>query len=99
MPLADALRDWRTDPRWVQLGDPPTDILCGELRSSGTSAGQARLLGAAACRAWRWWPGTGNLPAQVIHGDPAPGNVLADPGTGHVTGLLDFELVGAGFRV
>ena len=34
VPLADALRDWRTDPRWVRLDDPPVDVLCGELRSA-----------------------------------------------------------------
>lgn len=38
------------------------------------------------------------LPVQVIHGDLAPSNVLADPDTGEVTGLLDFELSGTGFR-
>jgi homoserine kinase type II len=59
----------------------------------------AGLLGAAARRAGRWWPSAGDLPAQVIHGDLAPGNVLADPDTEEVTGLLDFELAGAGFRV
>jgi homoserine kinase type II len=62
------------------------------------SAGQAELLGAAARRTGRWWPGADGLPAQVIHGDLAPGNVLADPDTGEVTGLLDLELAGAGFR-
>ena len=99
VPLADALRDWRTDPRWVRPGDPPVDVLCGELRSAGMTTEQAELLGAAAHRAGRWWPGTGGLPAQVIHGDLAPGNVLADADTGEVTGLLDFELAGVGFRV
>jgi len=38
-------------------------------------------------------------PAQVIHGDLAPLNVLADPDTDEVIGLLDFELAGADFRV
>jgi homoserine kinase type II len=98
-PLTDALRDWRTDPRWVRPDDPPVDVLCGELRSAGMSAEQAELLDAAARRAGRWWPGAGGLPAQVIHGDLAPSNVLADPDTGEVTGLLDFELAGAGFGV
>ncbi len=99
VPLGDAVRDWRTDPRWVRPDDPPVDVLCGELRSAGMSAEQAELLNAAADRAGRWWPGADSLPAQVIHGDLAPSNVLADPDTGLVTGLLDFELAGAGFRV
>ena len=99
VPLGYARRDWRTDPRWVRPGDPPVDVVCGELRAAGMSAGQAELLDAAARRAGRWWPGTRSLPAQVIHGDLAPSNVLADPDTGEVTGLLDFELAGAGLRV
>jgi homoserine kinase type II len=99
VPLADTLRDWRTDPRWVRPDDPPVDVLCGELLAAGMSEDQAELLTAAARRAGHWWSGAGSLPAQVIHGDLAPGNVLADPDTGEVTGLLDFELVGAGFRV
>ena len=99
VPLGYALRDWRTDPRWVRPNDPPAGVLCGQLRSAGMSAGQAELLDAAARRAGRWWPGTRSLPAQMIHGDLAPSNVLADPDTGEVTGLLDFELAGAGFRV
>jgi homoserine kinase type II len=99
VPLADAVRDWRTDPRWVQPDDPPVEVLCGELRSAGMSAGQAELPGAAARRVGGWWPGAVGLPAQVIHGDLAPSNVLADADSGEVTGLLDFELAGAGFRV
>jgi homoserine kinase type II len=99
VPVGDALRDWRTDPRWVQPGDPPVDVLSGELRSAGMSAEQAEVLGAAARRAGRWWPSTDGLPAQVIHGDLAPSNVLADSDTGEVTGLLDFELAGVGFGV
>jgi homoserine kinase type II len=99
VPLADALRDWRTDPRWTRPDDPPVDVVCGQLRSAGMSVEQAELLDAAARRVGRWWPGANCLPAQVIHGDLAPSNVLADPDTGEVTGLLDFELAGAGFRV
>jgi homoserine kinase type II len=99
VPLSAAVRDWRTDPRWVQPGDPPVDILCGELRSTGMSDEQAGVLAAAGRRTGRWWPTTERLPDQVIHGDLAPGNMLADPDTGEVTGLLDFELAGIGFRV
>ncbi len=99
VPPGDALRDWRTDPRWVRPDDPPLDVLCDELRSAGMSGEQARLITATGRRTGRWWPGTVCLPAQVIHGDLAPSNLLADPDSGEVTGLLDFELAGAGFRV
>jgi homoserine kinase type II len=99
VPLDDAWRDWRADPRRVRPGDPPVEVLCDELRTAGLSAGHAELLAAAADRAGRWWPSTEGLPAQVIHGDLAPSNMLAGPGTGEVTGILDFELAGAGFRV
>ena len=44
VPLGYALRDWRTDPRWVRPNDPPAGVVCGELRSAGMSAGQAELL-------------------------------------------------------
>ena len=99
VPLANALRDWRTDPRWAQPGDPPVDVVCGELRTAGMSARQAEVLVEADRRIGRWWPGADGLPAQVIHADLAPSNVLADPDTGQVTGLLDFEAAGTGFRV
>ena len=99
VPLAVALRDWRTDPRSVRAEDPPADSLVDELREAGMGAEQAGLLTAAADRAGRWWSGTGGLPGQVIHGELTPANFLADPGTGEVIGLLDFELAGAGFRV
>jgi Ser/Thr protein kinase RdoA (MazF antagonist) len=74
VPLGDAWRDWRTDPRRVRPGDPPVEDLRDELRTAGLSAGHAELLVAAADRAGRWWPGTEGLPAQVIHGDLAPSN-------------------------
>jgi homoserine kinase type II len=99
LPIEDALRDWRTDPRWVRPEDPSAGALVAELRSAGLSAAHARLVTTAARRAGRWWPATDRLPAQVIHGDLTPANLLADPRTGEVTGLLDFELAGAGFRV
>lgn len=69
VPLADAVRDWRSDPRWVRPQDPHADVVVEELRSAGMGAEQAGLVTAAARRAGRWWPGTDGLPAQVIHGD------------------------------
>ena len=35
VPLTDALRDWRTDPRWVRPDDPPVDVLCGKRAPPG----------------------------------------------------------------
>lgn len=99
VPLDGILRDWRADPRRVRPDDPPVDVLCGELRTAGMSGAHAELLVVTGDRAGRWWPTAGSLPVQVIHGDLAPSNMLADPGTGEVTGVLDFELAGAGFRV
>ena len=99
VPMSETVRDWRTDPRWVRPGDPPAEVLFDQLRSAGVTAAQVGLLTDAADRAGRWWPQSAGLPAQVIHGDLTPANLLADPGTGEVTGLLDFELAGAGFRV
>jgi homoserine kinase type II len=64
VPLADARRDWRTDPRRVRPGDPPVGVLCGELRSAGMSACHAELLAAAARRAGRWWPGAAGCPPR-----------------------------------
>ena len=43
VPLADALRDWRTDPRWVRPDDPPVEVLCGELRSAGMRSEERRV--------------------------------------------------------
>ena len=99
VPLGTALRDWRTDPRWVRPGDPSAEVVVDGLRSAGMSAEHGELLEAAARRAGGWWPDPDGLPAQVIHADLTPANLLADPDTGEVTGLLDFELSGAGFRV
>jgi hypothetical protein len=53
VPLAAARRDWCTDPRWVRPGDPPVDVVCGELCCAGMSADEAELPGAAARRVGR----------------------------------------------
>jgi homoserine kinase type II len=99
VPLDAAVRDWRADPLWIWPDGLPVGLLCQELRAAGMSAGQADLIEAAAGRTGRWWPAAAGLPVQVIHGDLAPSNTLADPETGELTGLLDFEFAGAGFRV
>jgi len=46
-----------------------------------------------------WWDTSReNLPVQVVHGDPAASNTLADPRSGRVTAILDFEFAGTDFR-
>jgi hypothetical protein len=95
VPLADAMRDWRTDPRWVRPGDPPVEVLCGELRSAGMSAGQAEVLDAAARRTGRWWPSAGGLPAQVIHGDLAPSG---SPASGCINVRSSWRMAAAAWR-
>jgi homoserine kinase type II len=99
VPLDAALRDWRTDPLWIWPDGLPVGVLCGELRTAGMSTAQADLIEAAARRVGQWWPAAADLRVQVIHGDLAPSNMLAGQQTGEVTGLLDFEFAGAGFRV
>jgi homoserine kinase type II len=39
------------------------------------------------------------LPVQVVHGDMGASNMLVDPGTGAVTGVLDFAIAGAALRI
>jgi homoserine kinase type II len=99
VPLADAVRDWRTDPLWIWPDGTPVSVVVGELRAAGMSAAQTDLIEATAGRVGAWWPAAAGLPVQVIHGDLTPSNMLADPQTGELTGLLDFEFAGAGFRV
>jgi homoserine kinase type II len=100
VPLADAPWDWRGDAFPVRVDGEAGEDLWRELRSAGVSEEQAALLGAAARRVARWWAGAvGTLPVQVVHGDLAASNVLADQDTGRVTAVLDFEIAGADFRV
>jgi homoserine kinase type II len=101
IPLGDVTGDWRTDPLQARPGARDVGSAVRELRAAGISAEQACALEAAARQAGRgYWPGAaGPLPAQVIHGDLGASNVLVDEATGRVSGLLDFEFAGAGFRV
>jgi homoserine kinase type II len=100
VPPADAPQDWRGDAFPVRVDGAAGQDLWRELRTAGVSDEQAALLETAARRVARWWAGAvGALPVQVVHGDLAAWNVLADPDTGRVTALLDFEIAGADFRV
>ena len=99
VPLADVVDDWLGDPLLVP-GVPDIGELCDELRAAGIGAEQTAVLGEAARRVGREWIGRREvLPRQVIHGDLAASNALADRSTGRVSALLDFEFVGSGWRV
>jgi homoserine kinase type II len=100
VPLEDAPQDWRGDPLRASLDGVPGEDLYRELDAAGVRGEQAALLDAAARRVDRWWSGAaGELPVQVVHGDPTASNALVDLDTGQVSALLDFEFAGVGFGV
>ncbi len=92
----DAPFDWRGGP----LADVPAlAALARDLTAAGLDAERATVLRAGLDRAVAAWAGiAGRLPEQVVHADLAPSNVLVDPGTGAVTGILDFEVAGHWIR-
>jgi homoserine kinase type II len=85
VPARDAPHDWRDESL------PDVTGVCAELSAAGLSVD---VLAATAARI-----GPLDLPVQVTHGDLGSGNVLVDPGTGAVTGILDFEIAGASLRI
>jgi homoserine kinase type II len=100
LPLDDAPQDWRAGP----LATLPVGVelaeLVAELRLAGVGTEQAGLLAASAERARAWQQdAAGRLAIQVVHGDLGASNVLVDEESGQVTGVLDFEIAGADFRV
>jgi homoserine kinase type II len=97
---ADAPQDWRGGPFPVPVDGADGEDLWHELRAAGVHDERVALLEGAARRYASWWAGAvGALPVQVVHGDLAASNVLADPDTAQVTALLDFEIAGADFRI
>jgi homoserine kinase type II len=99
VPLRDAPQDWRGDRLRVHPEVPDVEELCLELGVTGVRPEQLDLLRAAAGRLAAWQPTAGSLPVQVVHGDLGASNVLVNEQTGELTGLLDFEIAGADFRV
>lgn len=97
VPPQDAPHDWRrSDPLRVHPDVPDFPDLCRELRQAGADT---RPLQTGARRVMRWWATSReNLPVQVVHGDMAASNMLADPWSGRVTAMLDFEIAGTDFR-
>ncbi|GAA3282743.1 phosphotransferase [Dactylosporangium vinaceum] len=92
VPAHDAPFDWQGGP----LADlPDLAALERDLRAAGLDAERAAVLRDGLDRAVAAWAGiAGRLPQQVVHADLAPSNVLVDPATGAVTGILDFEVAG-----
>ena len=100
VPQADAPQDWLSSPLPVPVAGPDGEGLWRELRAAGVSGEQTALLADLAASFTRWWAAAvAALPVQVVHGDLAASNVLADPDTGRVSALLDFEIAGADLRV
>jgi homoserine kinase type II len=100
VPPDEAPQDWRGGPLRAHPEAPDVEDLCRALRGAGARSGQVRLLETAARRVATWaLEAGGGLPVQVVHGDVGASNTLVDERTGQVTGMLDFELAGPGFRV
>lgn len=100
VPWSDAPQDWRGDPLRAHPDAPEAAELARALRDAGLPAARVRRLEAAARRVLPWAPqDAGGRPAQVVHGDLGASNALVDEHTGEVTGVLDFELAGPGWRV
>jgi homoserine kinase type II len=100
LPLDDAPQDWRGGPLSVLRPEPDIEQLSRELHAAGVSHARVALLGAAARQASACWQRAADgLPIQIVHGDLGASNALVDEHTGEVTGLLDFEIAGADFRV
>jgi homoserine kinase type II len=100
VPHADAPQHWGDGP----LAAVPAGVGAAELiaeLAAGIGPRQTQLLTASAARADASWHqcAARHLPVQVVHGDVGPSNVLVDDDTGELTGILDFEIAGADFRV
>jgi homoserine kinase type II len=99
IPRQDAPHDWLTSAH-VHPDVPDVAELCRDLADAGAGVGAelTRLLEGFEQGAWLTGAGAG-LRIQVVHGDLAASNVLADERTGEVTAVLDFEIAGADLRV
>jgi homoserine kinase type II len=97
VPRQDAPHDWLTSPH-VHPEVPDVAELARELAGRGVGSELTEPLLGFEHGAWLTGAGAG-LPVQVVHGDVAASNVLADERTGEVTAMLDFEIAGAELRV
>jgi len=100
LPLDDAPQGRHQGPLAALTGGLSLDELLLALNAAGATSEHAALLRSAAQRGMAWWQGAAReLPVQVVHDDLGPSNVLVDPASGQVTGVLDFEIAGTDFRV
>jgi homoserine kinase type II len=100
VPHADAPQHWERGPLAVLPAGMSADELIAELAAAGVTTQQTRLLAASAARADAWHQcAVRHLPIQIVHGDIGPSNVLVGEGSGELTGILDFEIAGADYRV
>jgi homoserine kinase type II len=97
VPRQDAPHDWLVSTH-VHPEVPDVAELCRELAAAGIAPALTRLLTGFEQGTWLAGAGAG-LPVQVVHGDVAASNVLADERTGELTAMLDFEIAGADLRV
>jgi homoserine kinase type II len=95
-PPKDAPHNWRAAVH-VHAEVPDVGDLCRDLRAAGVDPELTRLLEALAAEA-DGSPPT-RPPVQVVHGDLAASNLLADERTGEITAVLDFEIAGLNARV
>jgi homoserine kinase type II len=101
LPHGDAPQHWAGGPLATLPAGVAAGELIAELATAGISPEQADLLAASAARADASWHqcAARHLPVQIVHGDVGPSNVLVDEDSGELTGILDFEIAGADFRV
>ncbi len=98
IPAELAPTDWRGTLGEIHPAVPDVDDLVAELnRVSGDHPGVAWLAANAGPADEVYAQLCATLPAQIVHGDWAPGNVLAEGG--RITAVLDFEIAGLDLRI
>lgn len=96
VPPQDAPHNWRTAVH-VHPEVPDVGHLCRDLRAAGVDAHRTMQLESLAAEVDS--QPAARLPAQVVHGDLAASNLLADERTGEITAVLDFEIAGLNARM
>jgi homoserine kinase type II len=96
------VHDWTAGPITL-LGGVSAGDLAGDLTRAGAPAPAVAALMAAVTDAMTGYQGrVAGLPCQLVHGDLAAGNALADHDLGdggRITAILDFEVAGLDLRV